>query len=352
MPDRLKLGVIGCGEITNKATARGIAVAENVKLVQVMDVREEIARDMGEQYQVPWTANLDALLGNPEVQAVYIATPHYLHAPLSLKALDAGKHVLVEKPIATALADADAMIAKATEKGLKLHVAYSAQVDDKMVQLREWITAGMLGEVTGVRIVYRSDKDPSYWEGGFTLRVMDDWRKFQAKAGGGPLIMNTVHDLNTMRFLTSLECIRVYAEGATFTTPGVEVEDFIAVTLRYNNGAIGTLEALCTQAGKDPLGAVNRIYGAKGQILFTRPAPQIFLREPWGEVPAGQWWQMPAGAPDAAPRKGMMEKFARSILEGVSIPASGWDGRQALEMIVAAYQSCQTHQPVLLPIKT
>jgi predicted dehydrogenase len=208
----------------------------------------------------------------------------------------------------------------------------------------------MLGEVTGIRIVYRSDKDPSYWQGGFTLRVHDEWRKYLDKAGGGPLIMNTVHDLNTMRYLTGLEAARVYAEYDTFTTPGVEVEDYVALIIRYVNGAIGSLEAGCTLPGRDPRGAVNRIHGTKGQIIFARPSPMIYLREPWGEATGGEWWEMPVREHDPAPRKTMIEKFARSLLEGVDIPAVGWDGRQALEIIVAAYRSGKTHQAIELPL--
>jgi UDP-N-acetylglucosamine 3-dehydrogenase len=346
----LRIGMIGCGEISNKATALGIAAATNARLEMAMDVREEIAADIGQQYDVPHTTDLDEMLSNEYVDAVYIATPHYLHAPLSIRALEAGKHVLVEKPIATRLEDADAMLTVARETGRKLYVAYSAQVSDEMVQLRDWIGQGMLGRVTGVHIVYRSDKDPSYWSGGFTLRVHDEWRKYLDKAGGGPLIMNTVHDLNTMRFLTGLEAARVYAEYDTFTTPGIEVEDYIAVLIRYQNGAIGSLEAGCTLPGRDPISAVNRIYGEKGQVIFRREVPQIYLREAWGEVSGGEWWEPPAREPDPAPRKTMIEKFARSVVEGVDIAATGWDGRQALEIIVAAYQSGKAHQVVDLPL--
>ncbi len=346
----VRIGMIGCGEISNKATALGIAAATNARLEMAMDVRKEIAADMGDQYDVAHTTDLDELLGNEHVDAVYIATPHYLHAPLSIKALEAGKHVLVEKPIATSLADADAMLAKAEETGLKLCVAYSAQVSDAMVRLRDWIAQGMLGRVTGLRIVYRADKDPSYWHGGFTLRVHDEWRKYWQYAGGGPLIMNTVHDLNTMRFLTGLEAIRVFAEYDTLTTAGIEVEDYIALVIRYENGAIGSLEAGCTLAGRDPRGAVNRIYGQEGQVIFAHSSPQIYLRERWNEIPGGEWWEISADELDPAPRKTMIEKFARSVLEDIGILASGWDGRQALEIIVAAYQSGKTHQAVDLPL--
>jgi predicted dehydrogenase len=161
------------------------------------------------------------------------------------------------------------------------------------------------------------------------------------------MIMNTIHDINTLRYLTGLEAIRVYAEGDTFATP-VEVEDYIAVTIRYNNGAIGTLEAACTLPGGDPKGAVNRIYGEKGQVILSRQ-PQVFVREAWEDVPGGEWRESP---PVQGPRRpeGMMEKFADAVLSGGEPAVTGWDGRQALEIVVAAYQSAEKHQPVDLPI--
>jgi predicted dehydrogenase len=95
---------------------------------------------------------------------------------------------------------------------------------------------------------------------------------------------------------------------------------------------------------------VNRVYGERGQIIFGRPSPTIYLREPWGEIPGGEWWEMPVEARDPAPRKTMIVKFARSLLEGVDVPAVGWDGRQALEIIVAAYRSGRAHRAVALPL--
>ena len=347
MSRKLRIGVIGCGEISWKARSPAIAAAENAAHVMVTDIREGLAKGLASEYGVPWTTNVDELLANPEVEAVYISVPHYLHAPLAIKALNAGKHVLVEKPITTRLEDADAMIAKAKAKGLTLSVAFDAQVNPTTVALRQRIARGMLGKITGTRIVYRGDKRFSYWQGGYTQRVKDDWRISKEKAGGGPMIMNTIHDINTLRFLTGLEAIRVYAEGDTFATP-VEVEDYIAVTIRYNNGAIGTLEAACTLPGGDPKGAVNRIYGDKGQVILGRQ-PQVYVREAWEDVPGGQWWELPP-VQDSRRRENMMEKFAEAVLSGSEPPVTGWDGRQALEIVVAAYTSAEKHQPVELPI--
>lgn len=347
MSDRLRIGMIGCGEIAVQ-TARGIAAAGNAEIAFAMDVHETVARDLGETYQVPWTTRVEDLLASPSVDAVYVAVPHYLHAPLTVQALQAGKQVLVEKPIATTLEDADTMIRTAREAGLVLSVAFQAQVDPAMQRVRQIIADGVIGEVVGTRIVLRSDKPASYWQSGYSGRVQTDWRVSKSKAGGGVLIMNTIHDLNTLRFLTGLEVTRVYAEYDTFSTP-VEVEDCVALTYRYANGAIGTLEAGSAIRGRDPLREVNRIYGQTGQILLESP-PRIFVTAAVAGFPTGEWQALPVPERErGADRRAIIEGFARAVLDGAVPPVRGEDGRAALEIVLAAYQSGQSHQPVRLP---
>jgi len=346
--EKLRLGMIGCGEIAVQ-TAKGIAAAASVQHVMVMDVSERVARDMGETHGVPYTTSVEELLADPNVDAVYIAIPHYLHAPLTIQALQAGKHVLVEKPIATTLADADAMIAAARATGKTLSVAYHAQVDAGCQAIRTLIADGAIGKVVGTRIVFRGDKPASYWHGGYSGRIQTDWRVSKAKAGGGVLIMNTVHDLNTLRYMTGLEATRVYAEYDTYATP-VEVEDYIAVTYRYTNGAIGTLEAGSAIRGRDPVGEVNRIYGEAGQITLGNPARIYVTREVAG-LAAGAWQDVPAPPRDrAGGRAAIVDGFARAVLGGQAPPVRAEDGRAALEIIVAAYQSGQEHRPIALPL--
>src|SRR5438093_7472519 len=173
MPDQLGIGMIGCGEIAVQ-TARGIDAAPSARHVMVMDVDARVAGDLGSSYGVPHTTEVAALLANPQVEAVYIAVPHYLHAPLALEAIAAGKHVLVEKPIATTLEDADRMIEAARARGLALSVAYLAQGDRALQRVRGLVADGAIGRVLGTRIVLRSDKPQSYWTGGFTGRIQTD----------------------------------------------------------------------------------------------------------------------------------------------------------------------------------
>src|SRR5215218_9367396 len=98
--NRLRIGMIGCGEIAVRMAA-AIASSRHAKHIMVMDTQRALAQDLGQQHGVPWTDRVDDLLANPAVDAVYIAVPHHLHASLTMQAAEAGKHILVEKPIAT-----------------------------------------------------------------------------------------------------------------------------------------------------------------------------------------------------------------------------------------------------------
>jgi len=152
----LRLGLIGCGEIAAQ-TAQGIAESAYAEHVMVMDIEERLAQDLGETYGVPHTTRVEELLANMAVDAVYIAVPHHLLAPLSIQAAQAGKHVLVEKPMATTLADADAAIAAARKAGVTLSVALTAQVDRDCLAIRQLIVDGAIGAVDACSAVRGQD---------------------------------------------------------------------------------------------------------------------------------------------------------------------------------------------------
>jgi predicted dehydrogenase len=337
--EQLRIGMIGCGEIA-VMTAAAIARSAHARHVMVMDSQSALAQDLGERYGVPWTDRVEDLLANSAVDAVYIAVPHHLHAPLTIQAAEAGKHVLVEKPIALTLADAAAMIAAARSNGVWLSVNFHAQVEPLCQAARDVVAQGAIGEVIGTHIVYHGDKPASYWASGYSGRIATDWRVRKATAGGGVLIMNIIHNLNTTRFITGLEVVRIAAEYGTYSTP-VEVEDLIAATYRYDNGAIGTIEAGSAIRGRDPLHDVDRIYGTAGQILISERDPlRVFSSAGTAEIPAGEWYELPIAPLTPAEQKlAMVEGFAGPIVRGEPPTVSAEDGMAALAIVLAAYRS-------------
>ncbi len=335
---RVNFGIIGCGGAA-VPVGEAIATSPLASLAMVHDVDLNLARDFGESYRVPFTGDVEALLGDPSVQAVYIGVPHDLLAPLARRALEAGKHVLVEKPMALTVADADALIALAEVQRLALGVLYELRYAAPFVQARELIRAGAIGRIIGVRIQTLIDKSESYWRSGLSGRSVNPWRGQKARAGGGVVLMNTSHQFDAIAHLTGLEVVSVSAEVGTLVAP-VAVEDTGAASLRYDNGAIGSLFAGAHLPGVED-GERFDIYGMDGQLRLPDPygngSPSVFLRREWRDLPAGVWRTLPAAAAPVYTRA--VEDFARAVQEGRLAPISGRDARRVLEVVLAIYQS-------------
>ncbi|WP_255171421.1 Gfo/Idh/MocA family protein [Natrononativus amylolyticus] len=347
MSELCTVGVLGCGEITSKRTADSIASAENTELGPVMDVDADAARDIGERFDVPHSTATADVLEDEAVDAVYIATPHHLHAKGTIAAAEAGKHVLVEKPIAVSVAEADEMIAACAENVVALSVCMPRRYSPQVERAKELLEDGFLGDVVGIRVQVMVRKPDSYWTGGYTGRVETDWRTSREHSGGGVLNMNAIHSLDAVRYATGLEIARVYAELDTFATD-VEVEDFCSVTLRYDNGAIGTVHAssFLEDAPRDRSTRGTRIYGTEGELVVEEPLlvrtnaeTRLGPAEEWHEVSSPE--RRPSGVR-------LIEDFSEAVLGGTEPPITGRDGRAALEIVRAAYESGEKHGPVTL----
>lgn len=340
--ETIRFGFIGAGEIAN-ASQQAVAEADGVVLTAVYDIVEEVAEDIARQHSATACREVECVLARDDVDAVYICAPHHLHAPYAIAAAEAGKHVLTEKPIATSVAGADAMLAACAAHDVQLGVAFSAQVCPRTKQLREWLGDGLLGKLYGTHLSAIGDKPSSYWSGGYTGRVQSDWRRHWDTAGGGMLIMNLIHNLNTMRFLSGLEATKVYASMGTHATPGIEVEDFLVAVVEYAGGEQGSIEVASTLPGRSGLG--DRLYGTNGQLRLT-PQTEVWVREvPDGfeeALTADEWFEIET---PRARRRDIFEGFANAVRDGTPPPADGLAGRQALAVVEACYASARTGEP-------
>lgn len=346
MPDSLTFGILGCGEITSKRRAANIQDASNTTIGAVMDVREAPARDIAERFDVPYTTSEADLLSRDDVDAVYVATPHHLHARQTVAAANAGKHVLCEKPIATATEEADEMITACADNDVELSVCLPRRYGGVTRRGKELVESGVLGEVVGTRLASMVRKPASYWEGGYTGRVETDWRTSREESGGGVLNTNVVHGIDAIRYVTGLETARVYAEYDTFATP-VEVEDFVSVTLRYDNGAIGTIEAssFLESGPRSETLRGDRVYGTEGELVLADPI-RILTTEATEFGPGEEWHELPV--PPSRGGVALFEEFAAAVLDGAAPPITGEDGRRALAVVEAAYDSGARNEPVEL----
>ncbi len=351
---RLRVAQIGCGQIST-AHLKAYRESALVDLAVVVDVDPAAAQAAAAvNGGVPWTVNLEEALARDDVDMVSIATPHHLHAPQTIAAARAGKHVLCEKPLTTSLDAAEEMLEACRRAGVKLGVWFVSRYGAAAIAARRLVRDGAIGQVVNIRLPDVHNKVRDYYQRGVGGRARPStWRGSRATSGGGALIMNAIHQIDVLRFITGLEVERVAAEWINFTGLG-EVEDMIAVLLRYSNGAIGTIDtANYAPGGGEP--AVLRIYGSKGQLQLARGGLRVYVEEPYAGAPEahlpalapGEWHELSLAQP-GDPRTLLLDDFARAVLAGAEPPVTGEDGRASLAIVLAAYESAARGQTVTL----
>ena len=333
-PNRLRVALVGCGEIAPD-NAAGLRASMHCELGPVMDLDESVARSIGSRFGVLSTNSLQRVLDDPEVDAVVVAVPHYLHADICAQAARAGKHVIVEKPLATTLADADRMIADCASAGVALSVLFSYRYEPSVVRARALIEAGAIGEIVGTSLQFMTEKPANYWAEGYKGRVRSDWRGSWEKAGGGVLLMNTCHMIDYFRHITGLEVTRAYGEMGTLNSP-VEVEDMVSATLRYAGGQIGSVQSASLARG-ERWRTDERIWGTHGSLVLA-PNPSIYtMRRVAGLRPAR--WQHLKKLPPSNRVATYFDRLAQALSEGADPEVTGHDGLVNLAVILAIYEA-------------
>jgi UDP-N-acetyl-2-amino-2-deoxyglucuronate dehydrogenase len=343
----LRIGIIGCGS-ASLPVCEAISALPNITLDAVYDVNPDLALDLSQRFQIPKTETLDELLASQTVDIVYTAVPHSLLAPITLKVLQAGKHALTEKPLATSLEDIDQLNTLAARQQLALGVFYEMRYAPAHRQARDLIQAGAIGRVVGVHIQTLIDKPLSYWQSGYGGRSVNPWRGLKAQSGGGVVLMNTSHLLDAILSITGLTVTSVSGETGTLVS-NVEVEDLAAATLRFNNGAIGSLIA-----GAHIPGAHNEercfIYGTEGQIRLPDPYGsdplQVYLKRAWEEIPPGEWYSFPTKS--ISVYQLALEDFVRGVQSGECIPIDAHAARRVLAVVLAIYQSAAEKRTIAI----
>lgn len=338
--EALRIGLIGCGE-RGEGCCKAIGQTADMRLAMVMDAHLERAQDLARRYGVPATADLDEILTNGDVDTVIISTPHHFHAQQATRAAEAGKHVIVEKPIATTLHDAIETVRAARRVGVHLSVNLSYRYLPHVQKAKALIEAGVLGDLFGVSLVYQVERTADYWEGS-TGRTTSDWRMWRQTSGGGVLINQVIHYLDLLRYLTAREVVEVSCAQATLENPG-DIEDTAALWVRYENGAVGTVNASACTRGADL--AQFHLWGRDGYLSLAPPCQFYSLRMVDGKRP-GQWHEF-SGVHGAGPRDvEYFQRFAERVLRGEPPDVPGEEGLAAQAIVDAAYRSSQTGRTV------
>ncbi|UFU04374.1 Gfo/Idh/MocA family oxidoreductase [Ruania suaedae] len=256
--DSVRWGIIGVGDVTEAKSGPGFQASERSELVAVMRRDGAKAADYARRHQVPrWYDDADALLADPAVDAVYVATPPDSHRDYTLRALAAGKPVYVEKPMARTTAECEQMLAAADRAGLPLFVAYYRRAMPRFARVREILDGGAIGRVHAFRVENFAPA-PSPVSG-----EQLPWRLRPEIAGGGLFVDLASHTLDLLDHLLG-PVARVHGVARNVSGLG-DAEDTVSATFEAG-GAVGTgLWCFATGESRD----VVEIIGTSGSVTFS-----------------------------------------------------------------------------------
>ncbi|GAB3063698.1 Gfo/Idh/MocA family protein [Virgibacillus ainsalahensis] len=269
--EKVRWGIIGCGDVTEVKSGPAFQKVPNSELVAVMRRTGELAKDYAQRHGVPkWYDNADALINDPEIDAVYIATPPGSHKEYTMKVAKAGKPIYVEKPMGLNTDECNEMIAACEEAGVPLYVAYYRRAMPRFLKIKELLDNQAIGDVRFVSTTQyqKASKDMS-----------NSWR-FQPEVSGGGLLFDMgSHTLDILDFLLGpIKELKGFTSNQAGNYP---TEDIVTGTYLFESGVHG-VGNWCFSAYDDL--EINEIVGSKGKITFsTLGNDPVILTTPEGK---------------------------------------------------------------------
>ncbi|WP_440896747.1 Gfo/Idh/MocA family protein [Amphibacillus sp. Q70] len=337
---KLRVAVIGCGSIARFRHLVEYEANPNVEIVAVCDIIPERAEEMAEQYSAEAFTDYQDLLEQSKPDVVSVCLPNHLHAPVSIAALEAGAHVLCEKPMATSYEEGQAMITAAKENDRKLMIGHNQRFVASHQKAKELIATGELGKIYSFKTTF-GHGGPEGW----SIDGKESWffRKDEAFIGAmGDL---GVHKADVVRYVLGEEITEVSAMVETNAKEGTDVDDNAICLLKSESGIIGTLTASWAYNTNEDNSTV--IYGEKAVLrLEDDPKYSLIANYTDGSTVKYELGQIQSNEAGGQTTTHVIDHFIESIIEGREPLISGDEGLQSLNIILGALESSQTGQLV------
>lgn len=359
--NRLRTAVIGYGKVAH-LHAQALRSLPMSEFVAVCGRNAERAQAFAQQYGVAAFTSVHDMIEQADVQAVVICTPHPAHAAPAVEAAALGAHVLVEKPLASTLADCDAMIAAAEQSGVKLGVVSQRRFYEPVQRVRAAIDAGKIGRPALGTVVMYGWRDEAYYRS-------DPWRGQWIAEGGGVLVNQAPHQLDLLQWLMG-PIDEVFGYWDNLNHPTIEVEDTAVAVLRFKGGGVGSI--VVSNSQKPGVYGKVHIHGSNGASVGVQTeggamfiAGMSSIQEP----PYNDLWTVPGEEAlldqwRAADRAAFEQwndpalhyltlqnrDFLEAILEDRDPAVTGQAGRVTVEIFTAIYRSQRDHAPVRFPV--
>ena len=327
MNENIRFAIFGCGVIA-KTHAKAISEAEGVQLVGCSDINYSVAKGFADTYNISAYSDISALLSSEEVDAVSICTPSGTHAELAVKVLSAGKHAMLEKPMALSTIDCDRVIEAAERSGAFISIISQMRTSPDVKRAKKIISSGMLGKIVLAELDMRYWREEEYYRG--------NWRGTKKMDGGGALMNQGIHGVDLLLYL--LGPVKKIQSSVRTLFHNIEVEDTAVATLEFNCGALGTIAA--STAAYPGCDRELKISGTRGTIEL-REDRITRLNINGREEPCQKFSSSRSAESnvllDCAGHKRQYEGFACAIRGAAIDYVSSKDGKMAVELIENIY---------------
>lgn len=334
MVEVLGVGIIGSGGIAS-THASAYQNFDDVKIIAFADIFEEKARSQAERFGAPlWFKDYENLLKRDDIQIVSVCTPPFEHSSCTIASLQAGKHTLCEKPMATSLKEADAMIQASRESQRNLGIIFQWRFGYDMLKVHHLVTQGQLGPLILGKCATLWYRAPGYYDLW--------WRGTWEKEGGGVTLNHAIHAIDSFLWIMG-EPENIFAWIGTYTH-SIEVEDTSVAVVRFRNGALGEITStVCAQSDVSRL----EFFGEKAA---TGVPFHISAHDPNYKETLEKTLQTELPPPSLQGHPAQIRDFINSVKENRPPKITGEEGRRSLELVMGLYKSAITQQIVPFPI--
>ena len=342
----VRFALIGCGKIAERLTLPQLVQCPGARVTALVDKDRAAARRLADRFRIDrrliWS-DWRRMLREAAVDAVAVNVPNILHAEVTIASLRAKQHVMVEKPMALTLSEADAMIRAAALSRRLLMVEHTQRFDPVHETAYRLLRQGILGRITECR-GRLGHAGPEHWSGS-----AESWFIDRRQSGGGALIDVGAHIIDVLRWLSGNEVRRICCRTKTLEKR-IRVEDHAAALLEFRDGTVGSFEASWTTR---PYEVTTHFYGERGQLQTSLGArhPVILRRcRQRGDPNQPMGAAVTPAVPNASRSGGAYPRFIRAIQRHGAPAVSGLEGRRTLEVVLAAYASARSGRWVDLPL--
>ncbi len=333
------IGIIGCGKIAQVRHLPEYAANPNAKILGLYDINQERTKELAETYGATAYATVEELLANPEIDAVSICAANFAHAELTIQALEAGKHVLCEKPMAVTLKECEDMVAAAEKAGKFLMIGQNQRLAKAHAKAKELVASGAIGKVLTFRTIF-GHGGPETWS---VDPGKNTWFFDKTKAAMGAMADLGIHKTDMIQYVLGTKVAKTQAVLTTLDKRGangelIGVDDNAICIYQMENGAIGTMTASWTYYSAEDNTTV--IYGTKGELrLYDDPKYSVQQIMADGTRIDYQIDQIQTN--DNQTASGIIDLFVDSLVENKEPEISGADVLHAMKAVFASIESSE-----------